>query len=683
MLAGSSFASPDDRSAGELVFMTDLNDPVVVMLSRDGDATTFSGEHAPSLDSEPFRPQPVSYVWKNGGHGAGYSKRTPEVTASSLGGSLTSLAYAYGEGVTSKVPGILMPSGYQTELSLPAAITTGQYAIDGISYGGHYYVSFNGRYLLKIADEDGALSTVDLGVGYSGQSMVVFKNYLWISGGLIKRYDGTTVTTGSAAGVGTARSRLAVVYWTISPQIATGGAAGTGGTGAYRMIGTDVNNPKFYHVSEGDDPLVTGDWSTDINVGDGATYDIQTVVANNHTVWFATTGGLYACDETGYAPNLTEWVKQAYNPSNGAGSVFWNNYVWYAHVQGLMAIQVTGERQDLATYAQFGYLVPNQTPIYGFPRAFAPDVDGLWVGYYSESQNTSYLLQLLIDGEGRMRWSGPEAVFPGEILSLCRRVSPISAGAAPYLLIGTVGAVDGAPTGAPHLYQKSLPVSGNPYTDWLNGTQHRFAESSRIFLPREDCDSASKKTVDRYVVVAQNLSSNVTITVNASVDDGTFEEQGVATRSPRRTILADVDTPAGVNWQWRLDMVNTQTEPYVLESLGAGVAIIPQQQGIKTYKVTLASGDALKMGNSEIKDPGSRWKRIEAMQMRDRVHMRDQWGDDYLVRIEQSIPHQVYWDQHQAQWVMTGEIKVRFLVDTAKYNRGYSWSSGCIFGYGE
>ena len=650
-------------------------DDLGVMLARDKDAILWQGEHDPALESENFRPRPVSYLWKNGGEGAGHSQRTPATTTTSLGGALTSLAYSYAPWCTSIIPGVLMPSGALSTLTTPGLVTTGT-IVDGLSYDGNYYLTTSGRYLIKIASEDGATSSIDMGASYTCVGLTVFKDYLWISGqgsGTIRRYDGTTLTNG---GVDTERSRLAVTNWTISPQIATGGATDTGGTNSARMIGTNPAGTTFQHIAEADDPLDDADWSGDIKIGDGTSYTTQWIVGNNHTVWFATTGGIIACDETGYTPNITEWVKQHYSANNGGQVIYMNGLIWYAHDSGLVVVPVTGERQDLAErWAQFGYLVPNQAPIYGRPRALAPGGDCIWVGYVNTTSGTSYVMRLIIEKDGSTRWSGPEAVFANETISLIRRVSPASG--SPYLLIATQVAGGAS---APKIYRQELPRSGNPYVDWINGTGYTFATSSSVYLPREDFDSASRKVAERYAIVCKNLGGGREAAIYANVDDLGYVHQGTAKRSPRRTFLAAETTTSGVQWNWRIDLTGTASTPWILESFGVGAAIVPDRQTVRSYRILIAERESLRNGTEEMRDPQAVWKRIEALQHRDRVELRDQFGETLTVRILQSIPHQVYWDERRSSWVMVCTISVRVISEPARFRTGYCYNANAYYG---
>lgn len=662
----------------DIVFNYGTDDPIGVMLLRQTDNAQWEGKHQPALESEGFRALPMNYLWKNGGQGAGFSIRTPEVTAATQGGSLTSLGYSYGEWITSVVPGLLMPSGAFGSFETPASVTAGT-IVDGISYGGHYYLTTSGRYLIKIADETGATSAIDLGVGYTCVNLAVFAGYLWISGqnsGTIRRYDGTTLTNG---GAGTERGRLATVNWTISPQIATGGAANGGGTNADRMIGTNPSGTSFQHVADNVDPTADANWSSDIKIGDGASYTTQWVCANNHTVWFATNGGVIACDETGYTPNLTEWMKLHYNASNGGQAFYWNGGIWYAHESGLVFVPVSGERQDLAeTFAQFGYLVPNQSPIYGRPRAIAPTTQGLFVGYVNTQTGVSYVMRLIINSDGSIRWSGPEAVLSGETITLIRQVSPASG--TPFLLICTQVAGGASP---PKIYTQKIPVSGNPYVDWLNVTGHQFAAASTLYLPREDFESASRKTVERYALVARNLShaasATRSISVYASVDDGDYVLQGTSKKSPRQTMLSASTTTNGVNWQWKLTMVGTSLQPWILESFGAQATILPDDQLVRTYPVMIAPSQGT-LGGEEWADPYRRWKQLAGLRRQPRVVRRDVWRDVATVKIEQTVPHQPIWDSKRQAWVLVASITERVLIEPTRYRAGFRYSAGAVYG---
>lgn len=649
-----------------------------VMLARDKDATLWQGEHAAGVSSEGFDAVPRGYFWQNDGTGAGYSQRTREITTRTPGGAISTGAYSYAPWTTSVVPGILMPSGKLTQLSVPTAATTG-FAAQGMAYGSSYYVTTGNQYVLKIDGSTASnITTVDMGGSVTTKDLAVFKGSLYVSSnGALRAYDGTSVTTGSS---GTEVSRLATVNWTISPQIATGGATGGGGSNSDRLIMTDLTGTSFYHVSDADNPLDTADWSGAIKIGDGASYTTQWIVSNNHTVWFATTGGLIACDETGYTPNITEWMKLHYHQSNGGQVVYWNGLVWFAHDSGLVVIPVTGERQDQAErWGQFGAFRPNQAPIFGRPRALAPGTDCLWVGYYNEFTETSYLMRLIFDEDDEVRWSGPEAVFEGEIITLVRRVAPFVT--RPWLLIATgdTTVLNGGSSPI-KVYRQEQPVSSNPYIDYLNGTGHQFTTSSQIYLPREDFGSTSKKIIERYTTIIHGLGDGRECAIYASVDNTTsYALQGTVSRSLRRTFIPTVNT-SGSQWNWRFDMTCTADEPWIFEGFEAGVTIIPDVRNIRSYRVVIASEESLKNGGVEQRDPYAAWKKLEGYKHRKRITMYDQFNQQLEVNMLSAIPHQVYWDERRDSWVLVGTVTVRVVREPARFSSGACYDANAYYG---
>ena len=187
---------------------------------------------------------------------------------------------------------------------------------------------------------------------------------------------------------------------------------------------------------------------------------IQSIVSSPRTIWFAKQNGVHGFTETGRAVNLTPWMERVFNATNGLQTEFWSDgdqaFAFYAHVNGLAAVSVNGSLQETARFVQFGAKMPNETPIWGRPRALAPYVDGLFVAYYDGS--TSYVMRLIIEKDGNYRWSGSECTIAGEEITWMRVSSP---GGNPRLWIATsVG-------GVPKLYYQTLPISGNPWTEFL------------------------------------------------------------------------------------------------------------------------------------------------------------------------------------------------------------------------
>ena len=660
--------------AYDYVLDSDTSSPFGLMFARDKDLTQWAGQHEAAVDSERLRYRETVLTWKNAGFGSGYSRRTPATTGRTAEGALLSGGISDGEWITSKVPDILMPSGKLTEILIqdPATVLAARIHT-AREYSGHVYLSTESRNVLRIDNgtAETAVVAVDGGAGYTAYEMEVFAGKLWVTGGTnhMLGYDGTTWYPSDSS---IQRRRMAVVYWTLGSQLANGGAANGAGTGAHRLVACDANLRSFYHVADTVDPLVAGNWSSATPVTH-APYYVNSIIGNNRTVWFAANNGVYAVDELGYAPNLTEWMKRHYREENGDQTIYQDGLIWFGHDAGLCVVPISGERQDVSQWAQFGHLRPNQTAIYGRPQVLAPGGDCIWVGYYATQTNTSYIFQLLVDrsdGGLSLRWSGPESVFPGEGLDLVQRISPPDGD--PYLLIATRNFSNGTT----RLYKQSLPVSGNPYADWRNGTGHRFSERWVVRLPRDDFDATAKKALRRYDLVAANLGGSNTIAIEASADDAAFVSQGTASLSPRTTLVPSEDYVTGVSFNWQLTGTNSTTTPIVLEAFSVRASVLYEPSDVQTFPVLFARGQTLNNGSDETRDPYADWRRLRTFQARGPVRAIDTFGVTKTVKVEPGLPYRVIFDQRRAEWVLVASVTISTLQEPILFDSGDGYDLG-------
>ena len=647
--------------------------PLGVMFARDRDLAQWSGSHEAAIEGQSLRYHESQVVWKNAGVGAGHSRRTPATTGRTVEGAILSGGISYGEWITSKVPDILMPAGELTELRVDASMISTARIHTARDFDGDVYLSTGQQAVLVVRNGTDTVADVAYwgGDSYTAYEVEVFGNALWVTGGAnpMAKNDGTSWTQSEAA---VTRRKMAVVNWSVGGSLSTGGAATYNGVPVNFLVSCDPDLHSMYHVAEETDPKVAANWSSATAIV-RSPYLINEIVADNHTVWFAANNGLHAVNELGYAPNLTEWVKRHYLPENGEQSIIQDGLIWYAHAAGLAVVPADDSRQDFAQWAQFGHLTPNQTPIYGRPQVLAPGGDCLWVGYYAEQSDTSYLFQLLVergDGALRLRWSGPEAVFPGEGFDLVQRISPATG--APYLLIATRNFT----TSVTRLYKQSLPVSGNPYVDWVNQTGHRFSPRWTVYLPRDDFDATSPKTLRRYDVVAENLGDGNTVVIEASADSGAYVQQGTATLSPRSTTVPSDDYVSGVNFNWKLTGTNTATEPIVLEAFSARGSVLVETSDVQTFPVLLAWSQTLLNGQDEQRDPYADWRRLRSYQRRGPIQALDTFGVVKTVKVEHVGPYRVAWDQRREEWVMVAPVTISTLQEPALYDSGFGYDSG-------
>jgi hypothetical protein len=607
-------ASPD---AWDLILADDEDDtnPLTLMLVQDADVALWEGADAPSLASDQSTYREQAVMWKQEA-GAGYSRRTEDVTGAGPDGQIISFGTSYGRNVCLAVPGVAMPAGKVTEVEIPAGAQAFQIG-DSAEYGGDkdLYLTTTARTVIKIAGGNGVVSYQDLGPTFLSLEAQIFDGKLYISGGItggIWEYDGTSWTQAGAQCQATHMER---VNWL--PSNAVMGGSG-GGTPADHLILTDGSRTGFFHVVEGNDPKVFANWIGNgglrIKVGDPQ-FLIQDIVASPHVIWFSKPNGLHGYTEIGRAPNLTPWIERAFSEENGFPATFYSDddraFVFYAHAHGLLGVAVNGNQQEASRLFSFGGRTPNETPIWGRPRAYAEYVDGLYVAYFDGTD--SYVMRLILEKDGSYRWSGAEMVIEGEEVSWMRVTSP---GGLPRLWVATTGG-----TPSPRLYWMSLPESGNPWIDYVGGLGHRFATNWSVDPPRDDCSSAANKVVRRYDIVARNVAEGNAVTVSASADDGAYVDQGTVVNGPRASFIANT-YPTGVNFNWRLSCQNTETNPIVLETFQARMSVLPEQSDVWTFRCQLAAGEGLLNGAESLLDPYAVRARLRAFQRRGPIQMR-------------------------------------------------------------
>lgn len=600
------------------------------------------------------------YTWQNGASGAGWTRETPE---SAAGGG-----YSHGRNITSQTPGIIMPAGEMDEITLPAAVTTDLY--EAVYYDGDLWISA-GRYLVNVASGTAAAATTeDLGSGYTAESMLVFDGNLLISGagsGSIFSFDGSTFTQGASV----QRSRLAQVYWTIGEQMASGASAGTAGTGAQRLVGTNSTGTGFYHLASGANPLVAGNWSSLIPL-DTAPYPVQTIVASNRNVWFSGPGGIQAVDGLGYAPNLTPWVKRFYNASSGACVMYHDGYIFYGHAHGLAVVPTTGERQDTPAWVQFGNGTANGTPVYGRPYVMDSAGSCVYVAYGDSGDTHVMALRMTPDGPV---WSGPERTITGETPTMLR---VMSLGGRPYIVLATERTADSSK----HLYRISLPITGSPYSDYLQGTAHRFAQDSDITLSKTDRNDSSPKEVHQYEIVSENLGEGKSISLDVSTDDAAYVTQGTAGASPRVVILPEADDSAGTTVQLRLNLNNPNDDPVVLRLVGARMSFQPEPIEILDYTVMVRDeGEELKnTATRRSRNAKTDFRTLLNLPRQGTVSMTDQFGDQLRVRVRSIMQADVHEEAKTKPWTAVVSFRCVVLDRSVLYDDGNLYESGANYG---
>lgn len=502
------------------------------------------------------------WTWQNGEGGAGTTIETP--TSKAQGAS------DFGENCWLRRIGAAQPAGRLREIQLPAgtAATTGRIR-HGQVFNDDLWLTTESRYLVRVysASGDDGADEYDFGSSATTSGLAVWKYagasnahlYAGCVNAPIQEWDGSAWTAGETE---TKRSNLETPYWTIGANLATGGLAGTSGTGASRLVGLHTQGLGFYHCAG--DPKLAANWSSLTPVGTGGSYfPLLGTVASNRQVWFASGLGVFGVDEVGYSPNYTKWVElNADNHFTGFWATYWAGLVWFNTPQGLACFSPDGSRQDLARSFRFG-AASGVSAMFGLHQAMAPCEDGLYVGIYNQVTGDSYVGLLMLDEQsGQFRWSMAEAVLRDQNVTFIQQVTDSSG--VPRLFIGTQDADSNM-----HLFVQDLPRSGDPEADYQSGGAFLPARAWSIQCSRFNGGEPVLKTARRYMVEADQLGDGFPtneISVTVANDGGAFTEQGIATVSPRWSGQPIVGTAQATSMQLRLDVTNDEDAPVVIRT---------------------------------------------------------------------------------------------------------------------
>ena len=581
---------------GLMLDRTDKRNPVSVQT-----------QHIPFSVNDVAGIQVREWQWSNGNAGAGWARETQ--ASAQQGGC------AYGENVWLRRLGVAQPAGAVTERGLPgtsAAITTG-YPSYGQVFGpvNDLYITTRARTVIIVrgAAATGVVDEHDFGATGITVGVVVFNGtgvgclYVADQALPIHEWNGTLWSNGNAT---TERVFLDTVEWNIGNAAATGGLAGLGGSNVRALVGTDPGGSGVYQVT--DNPKDSADWSSITPVGMGGTqFSIAATAASAHNTFYGTGMGVWGVDGLGRSWNFTKWVEDIASLHNCQAMALWAGQVWFATEHGLFAFTPNGERVDLGSNLNFG-AKQGETPIYGRPRALAVSEDGLYVGYYNEETDISYVGILLLDPSGDYRWSMAEAVLPSQQVTFVKQVSDVDGN--PNLWIGTIDA-----SGFHHLWVQILPKSGDPETDAIHGGVFRAAENWTLFLSRFNADTPNQKIVRRMLAEYKYIGSSYpdnTLALSTSVNDGAFVTQGTATSESPWSGIPVTGSVRGTSVQVKLSVHNATTAPVVVRSIGVDYSVTPKRTKVETFPVIFGDGVELRNQNRDVRDPAVTLAQIES-----------------------------------------------------------------------
>ncbi len=645
-------------------------DPIALQLDTDKKPFEISQRWLPQEPGEAGLISVQEWTWSNGPSGAGTTVESSESYASG--------ACEVGDFVWLRRLGVAQPAGKLRKLLIPsltASFHTGQRFVKGQVFGDNndLYISTSGRTVVKVGS--GLSSAVptesDFGASSVTSGLAVFSGsgtaYLYAgddNGGIRETADGITWTTGAA---GTERHWLETPYWTLGDQLSTGGAVSDSGIGNFRLVGTRADVTGFYHVAG--DPKVAANWSSLIKVGTGGLhFPIVSTVASNRVVWFGTGLGILGIDEVGHQPNQTKWVELIAARQNCTATAYWSGLIWFATEQGLSAFRPTGERVDIPRFMQFGARSA-VTAIYGRPRALAPSEHGLYVGYYNEFTHVSYIGILLMDDDGRVRWSMAEAVIRQQEVTWLQQTADVNGD--PHLFIGTLDL-----NGFLHLYAQDLPRSGDPEADYQSGeSSFNAATNWSVTLSRFNGARPIPKTFRRFMLEADYLGDDFpgnTVDFHVSPDGGAHVLVGTATQSPRWHGAPATAYVSAVSAQFLLAVTNAPDRPVVIRSAGARYSPHPELTKVVSIPIIIAEGLGMP-------DPKSVLQRLEIAQRAGPLTIVDFLGRTIEGIVEPGINETLTIETTINGMVAHATVTISYSRVAARFDVGDLFDTGQLF----
>jgi hypothetical protein len=219
---------------------------------------------------------------------------------------------------------------------------------------------------------------------------------------------------------------------------------------------------------------------------------------------------------------------------------------------------------------------------------------------------------------GIFRWSMAETVIEDEEVTYLQQVAGNDG--YPRLFIGTV---DG--DGGLHLYVQDLPLSGDPETDYVNGTDFEAAAAWSVTLSRFNGGRAIRKTGRRYMLEADQVGSDFpdnSVVFAVANDGGAFATQGTASgtsvENGRWNAQPAANTAQATSMQVRLTVTNAADEPVVIRAASILYSSHPELSRVVSAPIIIGEGRG--------KDPRAVLQRLERAQRAGPLVMDDFFG---------------------------------------------------------
>jgi hypothetical protein len=605
-------------------------------------------------------------TYKDTSGGAGWGER------------LADNVYSYGAPSHNRVPGMILPPGQLEQVSGFPSIAGSVRA--GFELGADLYV-VAGSFAVKLPNGNGT-PVVDQNLA-TGGDFTAYSALTWdgngyvggeMTGAGIWRCDGTSRAWTRSADV--RRKYLASVYWV------------RGNVGKQRLVGSSWAGGVLYSwatssilYTDSDDPMTEAVWSEEIAVGN-AEYSITGLGASNQVLYVLKTNGLHTLDDRLYSPNVTAYRQNQHELNNPSKPVLvFNGHAYFgSEHRGLERVPIAGgsslARADRPQQCNFGFGLPNTSPIGGEATALCNDNGWLAQTYYSATSDTTYLcygldyadLNLSAPGVGGpLLHHGAEAVIPGVRIDWLFWHAPAGANFAPALLLGGIN----TSTSLAVLYRLSLPRFGNPYQDLLLGGPMQFADTWVCDFPRDNWGNDGWTKDTTRVTIRGDRLGDAALRVYGAQDGGAFgSELGVST-SEYDYFPLDTQTAAR-DWTFRVQGSGTSTAPAILRSFEAQASVYIETAPVVTYTVVAGTGTVNHVGKEDTRDPYLVEAALRVLAGQ-RCTLRDERGRTRVGRVlQQGL--EVAWEElpsGERTGRITATVPVMLLDDQLRLDTGW------------
>ncbi len=653
--------------------------------------------------------------------------------------------YAFAENGYLRTPRKFMHAGRRREVSLDGmGFTEAELAGEitcAIEWFGDLYIGA-GRHIVKFAGATGAaIDSYDVGLDCQIDSALVYNRipifstnqndydnwqyltaYDIVAGGWKTANETGQPSRGSANEVDYTNpvylQKMAKVFQEV------------GGIGGNRIVGNDTLYT-YTQTSSIDVDDIIGDTTTygpSLECGD-STYAITGIYDTNRIFFITKADGVYGIEYSGiYCPNYVPDLRDNTSLLNGVSGKFFAGKLFVGTPQGVLMVDVANkQRADVPTYVSPSFYFANETPIFGLPTYM--ETDNGWLVSAIYNGENSYICyarpreNTLATSPNPMIWHGSECTIPGERVTMLFKTSLTGR---PILWIGTH---DGTRM---RLYTLSLPVEGDPYSDYLfnneMGTEgHEFSITSKLYLPFQDADDPNaKKVIRRFDTQADGLSLPIIAQVPdegagilagdiigttaaaeidfyANADSGSrifFETvgpdddlsewvfQGVVADSPKATMIPALATTAGsqIGILLSSELINQEANealpavysPFSVRSIKIRTDVIVEQMQSTTYSIVLGEFQGTKSGRDP-NDTQTKFIALAALQDANAVYMINEWKERVLVKIDPGITFTYVNERPGQAYTVTADVTItllgrQFYYDVSHpFDSVYSW----------